>query len=184
VISTIGVLEFTSIAEGYGAEDAMLKAGAVELVLARTICSGKYLVVVSGDVDAVKAAVDAGKISAAGFIVDELILPYVHPDVLPALGGSVDLSPDDRDALGVVETFSAISAIRGADIAVKTSEVILFMIHLAMAIGGKGYFCLTGDVSSVRAAVDMAVEQIGEEGLLAGKTIIPRPRSELFQDTI
>ena len=81
VMSTIGVLEFTSIAAGYEAEDVMLKAGAVTLILARTICSGKFIVIVSGDVDAVKAAVSAGKKAASGYIVDELVLPYVDPAV-------------------------------------------------------------------------------------------------------
>ncbi len=184
MISSIGVLEFTSIAMGYEAQDAMLKAGAVDLVLARTICSGKYIVIVSGDVDAVHAAVDAGKETAAGVVIDELVIPYVDPAVFPALGGAVDLAPEDRDALGIVEAFSAISAIRGADIAAKTGDVTLFQIHLAMAVGGKGFFCITGDVSSVRAAVDAAVDLIGETGLLVGRTIIPRPRPELFQNTI
>ena len=45
-LSSIGLIEVTSIAQGYLAEDAMLKAARVERLLARTICSGKYLIVV------------------------------------------------------------------------------------------------------------------------------------------
>ncbi len=181
LISTIGILECSSIAVGYEAEDAMLKAGAVSLVLARTICSGKFMIVVSGDVDAVKASVQSGCTVASGFVVDELVLPYVHPDVLPALGGTVALDPGLRNALGVVETFSAISAIKGADAAAKAGEVILLQIHLAMAVGGKGYFTMTGDVASIEAAVNAAIELIGADGMLAGRAIIRRPRDELFQ---
>ena len=40
--------------------DAMLKAADVDLVLSRSICSGKYMVMVRGDVAAVQAAVSAG----------------------------------------------------------------------------------------------------------------------------
>jgi microcompartment protein CcmL/EutN len=184
VIISIGLLEFSSIAVAYDAQDAMLKAGAVDLVLARTICSGKFIVAVSGDVDAVRAAVDAGKSAGRASVLDELVIPNVHPSVLPAMTGSVYVAPEDKDALGIVETFSAVSAIRAADVAVKTAEIILYQLHLAMAIGGKGYFCLTGDVASVSAAVNAAADAAGAEGMLAGKSIIPRPREELFRNLI
>jgi microcompartment protein CcmL/EutN len=184
VIVSIGLLEFSSIAMAFEAQDAMLKAGAVELILARTICSGKYLAIVAGDVDAVKAAVDAGKQAGSGYVIDELVLPNVHESVIPAMTGFAILDPGDRDALGVVETYSAVSAIKGADAAAKAAGIILYRLHLAMAVGGKGYFCLTGDVAAVRAAVDAAVDAISSDGLLAGMSIIPRPREELFRDII
>ena len=184
MITSIGLLEFSSIAAGYESEDSMLKAGAVNLVIARTICSGKFLVIVSGDVDAVKASVEAGKTTGEGFVVDELVLPYVHPSVLPALGGAIDLKDHEKDAMGIIETFSASTAIQAADAACKAASVILFRLHLAMAIGGKGFLCLTGDVASVKSAILDALEVIKEKGLLTGYSIIPRPREELFNDLL
>ena len=62
--NSIGLIELSSIAAGFQASDAMLKAAAVEMVLARSICSGKYMVMVRGEVGAVQAAVSAG--AAAG----------------------------------------------------------------------------------------------------------------------
>ena len=47
-LTSVGLLEMTSIALGNVAEDAMLKAAPVELLLARTVCSGKFLIVVGG----------------------------------------------------------------------------------------------------------------------------------------
>ncbi len=44
------------MATGYCVEDTMLKAGAVQLLLARSICSGKFLIVIAGDVTSVQAA--------------------------------------------------------------------------------------------------------------------------------
>ncbi len=38
----------------------MLKAASVELLIARTICSGKYLIVLGGAVSDVEAAIQAG----------------------------------------------------------------------------------------------------------------------------
>ena len=47
--NSIGLIELGSIAAGFQVSDAMLKAADVELVLARTICSGKYMVLIGGE---------------------------------------------------------------------------------------------------------------------------------------
>jgi microcompartment protein CcmL/EutN len=52
--NSIGLIELTSIAAGYQAADAMLKASNVDMMLSRSICSGKYMVMVRGDVAAVE----------------------------------------------------------------------------------------------------------------------------------
>ncbi|HBO43591.1 MAG TPA: propanediol utilization protein, partial [Planctomycetaceae bacterium] len=57
VHNSVGVVELSSIAVGYKIQDEMLKAASVELLLARTICSGKYLIVVGGNVGDVETAV-------------------------------------------------------------------------------------------------------------------------------
>ena len=142
------------------------------------------MVLVYGDVDAVKAAIEAGKGIGSGYVIDELMIPNVHTSILPAMTSTVPVDPQLWDALGIVETFSVSSAIKAADAAAKAADIILYKLHLAMAIGGKGYFCFTGDIASVRAASDAAVESAGQDGMLAAYTVIPRPREELFQDII
>jgi len=82
----IGALELSSVGIGYQAQDAMLKAAAVDLLVARTICSGKYLIIVGGRVSDVEAAVQAGAAAADGALIDQLMLPNVHESVFPALG--------------------------------------------------------------------------------------------------
>ena len=57
---SIGAIEFSSVGLGYLAQDEMLKAASVNQIIARTICSGKYLVVVGGSVSDVEAAIEAG----------------------------------------------------------------------------------------------------------------------------
>ena len=57
---SIGAIELSSIGMGYQVEDEMLKAASVELLIARTICSGKYLIVIGGSVSDVEAA-DPGR---------------------------------------------------------------------------------------------------------------------------
>jgi microcompartment protein CcmL/EutN len=183
-LNAIGLVELSSVAMGYVVEDAMLKASAVRLLVARTICSGKYLVVVAGDVAAVEASVEAGAMAAAGTLIEKRVIPRVHPAVFPAISLSVDIPPERVQALGIIETFSAASIIDVADAAAKTANVTLFRIHLAMALGGKGFVLLTGDVASVQAAVDAGSAMAGSEGILVSRAVIAAPRLELFREFI
>ena len=57
---SVGAIELSSVGIGYQVEDEMLKAASVELLIARTICSGKYLIVIGGSVSDVQAAIQAG----------------------------------------------------------------------------------------------------------------------------
>lgn len=86
--------------------------------------------------------------------------------------------------MGIVETFSAASALEAADAAAKAANVTLFRIHIAMAIGGKGLVMMSGSVSDCRAGVEAAAEVVKEKGLLVSKLVIPRPSRELFGERI
>jgi microcompartment protein CcmL/EutN len=179
---SVGAIEFSSVGIGYQAEDEMLKAASVELLIARTICSGKYLVVVGGTVSDVEAAIQAGLNAAPEAVIDHLTIPNVHESVFPALGQSVVLHPSEAGALGIVETFSGTSVLAAADCAAKAARVILFRIHVAMALGGKGLLMMTGSVSDVRAGVQAAADEARRRGLLVSEVVIPRPSQELFSD--
>jgi microcompartment protein CcmL/EutN len=181
-LNSIGLIEVTSIAVGHLAEDAMLKTAPVELLLARTICSGKYLIVVGGDVASVQAAVEAGASVAAGALVEQRLIPHVHPSVFPAIAMAVDLTPEHAKALGIIETFSASSIIEVADAAVKSADVTLLRIHVATAIGGKGFVLLAGEIADVDAAVTVGAGLAGDEGILVGQAVIAAPRPELFRE--
>ncbi len=50
---SIGLIELSSVASGFEVADTMLKAGNVRLLLSRSICSGKYMVLIGGDTAAV-----------------------------------------------------------------------------------------------------------------------------------
>jgi len=180
--TSIGAIELSSIGIGYQIEDDMLKAASVELLIARTICSGKYLIILGGSVSDVESAIRTGLASAGDSIIDHLIIPNVHPTVFAALGQSVALGPEELGALGVVETFSGVSAIAAADAAAKAARITLFRIHVAMALGGKGLCLMTGTVADVRAGVQVAAEEACRRGLLVSEVVIPRPGRELFGD--
>ena len=46
----IGMVEFSSIARGIYAADQMVKISEVEIVTAQTICPGKYIALVEGEI--------------------------------------------------------------------------------------------------------------------------------------
>ena len=180
--NSIGLVELSSIAAGFLVADTMLKAADVTLVLNRTICSGKYLVLVAGNVAAVQAAVAAGTAAGGVAIIDSCTLPNIDPAVFPAIAGTVVVQ--SHQALGVIEAFSVAALIEGADTAVKAANVELAEIRLAMALGGKAFVKLVGDVAAVQAAVQAGAARVAERGLLVNKVVIPAPMQEILGETV
>lgn len=180
--NSIGLIELSSIAAGYLVVDAMLKAAGVELLLARSICSGKYMTMVRGDVAEVNASVKAGCDAGWGFIIDTFVIPNVHESIFPAIYGTTKV--DHMDSLGILESFSVASLIEAADASAKAADVTLMEIRLAMALGGKAFVTMTGNVASVQAAVKAGAAVLGEKGLLVNKVVIPNPRKELISEMV
>ena len=181
-MNSIGLIEMTSIASGMEAADIMLKTSNVELIISRSICSGKYMVLIGGDVAAVQSSVDAAASSIDFAVIDTCVIPNIHPDIFPALSGHNKI--DKLESLGILESFSVASLIEGADAAVKAATVQLIEIRLAMALGGKAFCTITGEVAAVRSAVDAGAKLIGDKGLLVNKVVIAKPRKELLSEMI
>ena len=55
----IGMIEYKTVASGMTAADLMVKTAEVDVIEAKTVCPGKYLVLITGDLSSVRAAVDA-----------------------------------------------------------------------------------------------------------------------------
>ena len=181
-MNSIGLIELSSIAAGFQVTDAMLKAAAVDLVLSRSICSGKYMVMVRGEVGAIEAAVSAGIKAGTFSVIDSFVIPNLHESVFTAIAGTTKV--DALEALGVVESFSVASLIEGADAAAKAANVELIEIRLAMALGGKAFVTLTGDVAAVQSAVDAGAQMVAQKGMLVNRVVIPHPRPELLTEMI
>lgn len=180
--SAIGMLEYTSIAAGIDASDRMVKAADVRPLFFKTICPGKFLAAVSGDVAAVTASVQAGREVNPENIADWFVIPNVHPDVIAAVAGCVPLI--ERGALGVIETFSVAAAIVAADAAAKAADVQVLDVRTALGLGGKGFVLLSGDVAAVQASVQAGSARAAESGLLVATTVLPRPSDALFEQLV
>lgn len=180
--NAIGIVETSSIAKGFQIADTVLKTANVRMIVNRTICPGKYMVLIGGEVDAVNSSIEAGLAAAAHTAVDHFVIANLHPSVFPAISGVTHLP--DLKALGVIEAFSVASVIEAADAAVKATPVQLITLNLAMAIGGKGWVSMTGDVASVSEAVEIGAAVIAKKGLLVEKVVIPAPRPEIVAEFV
>ncbi|MGI6143439.1 MAG: BMC domain-containing protein [bacterium] len=173
----LGLIEYKSIARGVAACDRMLKAGNVELLVATVLCPGKFIALVSGDVEAVKFAVKKGIEYDPPFVIADLVLPQVHASVFPALTATTAFTP--KGALGIFETIDAASGIIAGDTAAKAANVNLLEIRLARGMGGKTYVSLCGELASVEAAVRSVEAKLKNEGVLVATAIIPSPHRQL-----
>jgi len=86
-IEAVGLIETKEVASAIFAGDAAAKAAQVTLIEARNQPGAKGLVVLTGDVGAVRAAVAAGvaTIKKDGMLVAEVVIPRAHDDLLKAL---------------------------------------------------------------------------------------------------
>ena len=175
----LGMIETNSIPAGIEAGDAMLKAAEVALVSAQAVCAGKYIVIVSGDVAAVKASAAAGKAIADYALVDSIVIPNVHEQVIAAICAATDIGRPG--ALGILETYSLASAVICADTAVKAADVRLIEVRLGRGLGGKSFVVLTGEVAAVRFAMDAAAKLEEVQGLVARTVVIPSPHPDILK---
>lgn len=174
----LGMIEFKSVAKGIIASDAMAKKATIKILETHPICPGKYMVLICGEVAEVDEALKAGIEAGQDMIVNHLFLPHLHKSVIPAMTGTSEISK--FGAIGVIETFSIASCIVAADIAAKATPVELAEIRLAMGLGGKAYFIMTGELYNVEASLEAAKKHVKNEGLLAGCEIIPAPHPDII----
>ena len=175
----IGLLELCSVARGVEAADQVLKEARVEMLFSTPVQPGKYVLLFTGSVQDVRASAQRGAQVAGQDLVDQLVIPQIHEQVVPMLrrrGGKIN---GTLDAIGVVETTTVASTIVSADASLKTSTVDLIDVRIANGLGGKSFYVLTGEVSDVRSAVQAGARIAQERGLLAREVVIPRPHPQL-----
>ena len=178
----IGMAEFSTVSAGIASADVMEKTAEVEVIESATVCPGKYIVIISGELSAVKASVDAAKAFKPEKVIDSFVLGNPHDSIFSAIYGTAQ--PENVAALGVMESFSAATAIVAADAAAKTAMVDLIELRLARGMCGKSYLLLTGSVSAVTAAIDRAVNEAGDRGMLLDSSVIPNPDKKLWDSIL
>jgi ethanolamine utilization protein EutM len=79
----LGMVETLGLVAATEAADAMVKSANVRLVSKQQVGGGLITILVIGDVGAVKAAVDAGRIAASsvGRVVSAHVIPRPHEEI-------------------------------------------------------------------------------------------------------
>ena len=97
----IGMVEYKTVSAGITAADAMVKTSEVSIIEAQTVCPGKYIAIITGDLSAVKAAVDNAKEMHGLHLIDSFVLGNPHESIFPAIYGAAHI--EDVSALGIME---------------------------------------------------------------------------------
>ncbi|TET83676.1 MAG: BMC domain-containing protein [Anaerolineales bacterium] len=176
----LALVEFGSIAAGIQAADAMVKRAPIDVIKTGTVQPGKYLVLIGGMVADVEESLAAGREVGAAAVVDYIILPQVHPEVVEAVGGG--RVPEVNDSLGVIETTTVAASIHAADAGIKGAEVRLVEVRLADGLGGKGIVLFSGLVADVEAAIEIGVGVLERPELLVRQVVIPQLHAEMWDN--
>lgn len=176
----IAVLELCSVARGVEVADAILWESDIELLVATPVQPGKYVMLFTGGVEDLESAMARGREMARDDLVDELLIPNVHPQVEMGLRREGQIN-GQIDALGVVETRTVSSAILAADASLKRATIDLLELRIANGLGGKSFYSLTGEVSDVRSSVTAGADIAEQRGHLARDVVIPRPHPDLVR---
>ena len=175
----IGVIELKSIPKGVEAADSALKSAGIDMVSSHPVCPGKYEIVLTGSISNVTVAVEHVVSRFDGYVIDSSIIGRVDEQVIKALFGTQ--TGARNGSLGLIETFSAASAIKAADLAVKTARVEIYDLRVSRGMGGKGVVMITGEVGDVTAAVEAGANYAKNLSTLSSYTVIAAPHEELWK---
>ena len=174
----IGVIELKNIPKGVEATDAALKSAGVEMVSAHPSCPGKYEIILTGSISNVTAAVSHVLSKFDGYVIDSSVMGRIDEQVISALFGTQ--KTERKGSLGLIETFSAATTIKAADLAVKTAKVEIFDLRVSRGMGGKGVVMLTGEIGDVAAAVEAGANYAATSGQLSSQSVIAAPHADLW----
>ena len=130
--------------------DSMVKTCEVSIIEAQTVCPGKYIVIITGDLSAVTSAVDNAKTMHGKHLINSFVLGNPHESIFPAIYGAAEIK--DVSALGIIESYDASSIIVAADEAAKTAIVDL---------------------------IDRAKEAVSDDGMYLDSAVIAHPDAQI-----
>lgn len=178
-MKAIGLVEVKNVAKGIRVTDEMLKSAGVFLIQSGSVCPGKFVTIVGGSLSSIQAAVDRAASVAEDSLIDKFVIGRLGEKVFEAMCGTANTK--ERKALGIVETFTAASAILAADAAVKAANVSLIEVRVARGMAGKCFVTMTGEVADVKAAVETGARIAAKDGVLIGTEVIANPHPELWE---
>ena len=178
----IGLIEFRTVSKGVTAADEMVKTSQVELLEAETVCPGKYIALIAGELSAVRSSVDAAIKKYPDELIDSMVLGNPHESIFPAIYGVTTVGK--VNALGILETYDVASMLVAADTAAKTAIVDLIELRIAKGMCGKSYMFLSGEVAAVTSAIETARQRIADRGMFLDSSVIPNPDEQICRTVL
>lgn len=160
----VAMIDIGAVPPGLAALDALVKEAEVDVLSAGTVQPGRYLILFAGGVEPVRRSLERAQQTAAGALVDSVLLADAEPRILPALVGAVIRWPADPatqgDTVGVVQTGTSPTLLAGVDAGLKGALVELVELRVADGLGGHGLATFWGETHDVEAAMELAERAI------------------------
>lgn len=178
---SIALIEFSKIAVAIKCADEMTKAADIDLLQTKFICPGKYSVLISGKISAVKSSLNTGLSlgEREKAVIEKLLIPNVSEEVLEMLKYK-KVDKDKIKSLAILEYNNITSGVIAADTAIKAAEVNLVKLKLGMTTGGKAVVIFTGDNQGCKHGINACASEINDKYLIS-KSFISSPSKKLIE---
>lgn len=179
---SIGAIEFKSIAKGIEVSNEMIKKSSVDVLYLKSICPGKFLIIVGGETSYINECVDYGIKLGEGYIVDNFVINAISQEILDGFKNKYQ-KLDSIVSIGVVESSKVCAGIKMIDKTLKSGDLVLVKLQLSFAIGGKLVYIVAGDLSSLEYALKESENVVREKEVIY-KTVIPSVDSQIIKSLI
>ena len=173
------IAEFKSISRGIMVTDSMIKSAEVNIVQAGSLCPGKYLTILDGEISALTSAEKIAEEQGGRHLFSNFVVSGISHRIIEAIGG--DLAEVSSDAVGIIEGPHMADLINSSDIAVDSAAVDFIEYRLARGCGVNSFFIITGTFSAVNEATDNASRFLGERGSLIAYRVISAPDRQVVK---
>ena len=133
----LSLLEIDGMASAIAARDFALKQATITVLACAPVSPGKVVLIFAGPIAEVEESTRIALDFIGSRLIDQLLLPGIHPGVLRVLDGHKNRR--SAEALAIVEFETIASTLLCADIALKCTDVTLGRLHLASGFGGRGF---------------------------------------------
>lgn len=177
--SNLAVVEFKSIARGIFTTDAMLKAANVNLVMATSLCPGKYLTIVEGETSAVENSLKVADEIGGMHVFSSEVINAISHKVINAIFGK--LQSETGGALAIIESIQMANLISSADEVVDAVQIEFVDFRLARGCGVNSFYIFSGELSSVQEGAKVASKYLMGRGALLAYRVISGPDREVWR---
>jgi microcompartment protein CcmL/EutN len=177
--SNLAVVEFKSIARGIFTTDAMLKAADVSLVMATSLCPGKYLTIVEGETSAVESSLKIADEIGGRHVFSSEVINAISSKVINAINGKLQNSA--YGAIAIIESMQIANLINSADEVVDAVQIEFVDFRLARGCGVNSFYIFSGELSSVQEGAKVASQYLMNKGALIAFRVVSGPDIEVWR---